>query len=124
MKRSSIFLLLLSLPVFTLNANEQEKFSDEEFRLVNQSAMDFNLCVQENAGQYLQSYDDVREAAAQTVSHCENHFEELKTALGSKSESDYYKGVERHIKNRTIKKLLPMMMFQKSAHQNTSTESN
>lgn len=118
MRAHLTFIFIITTLSSFVSADNDIDFTDDDFKLVNKSAMDFNLCVNENAASILEKYDDVREAAAHTVDHCEKHFEELKSALGDKAESNYYKGIERHMKNRSIKKLLPMMMYQKSRQQN------
>ena len=94
--------------------------SEDDFRHLNQTTVSFNNCVSENAPIYLEKYDDVREAAGYTIEHCEIHFTKLRAQLGDKSTTPYYNGIERHMKNRAIRKLLPMMMYHKSTMRETS----
>ena len=104
-------------------ADESFELSNEDYRHINKTALDYNQCLQQNAIQQLDNYADIREVAAHAVNLCEQQLNELKNKLGNKANSGHYSGLERHIKNRAIKSLLPLLMFEKSSRQAAASES-
>jgi len=118
------FSLLFFLMFLNVNVVAQEpgKVTDEDRRLINETTRDYNICVQQNAVQQLDNFADIRKVAALAVNLCEHQLNELKVKLGSKANSDLYSGLGRHIKNRAIKTLLPLLMIAKSSRQARDSE--
>ncbi len=105
-----------------INARESNEVTDEDRQLINETTRDYNICVQQNAVRQLDNFADIRKAAALAINLCEHQLIELKEKLGSKANSDLYSGLERHIKNRAIKTLLPLLMIEKSSRQDSVSE--
>ncbi|NKB38296.1 MAG: hypothetical protein GKR93_14220 [Gammaproteobacteria bacterium] len=98
--------------------------SNEDHRLINMTTLNFNVCVQQNAAEQLNNYADVKEIAGHSVSHCDPELKQLRDQLATKMNPVAFSGLERHIKNRAIKKLLLQLMYHKSAQasDNETTE--
>ena len=105
-------LALFAGPIF---AQENTPLSNEDHRLINTTSLNFNVCVQQNAAEQLNNFVDVKEIAAHAVNHCDDKLTEIREQLGAKMNPNSYSGLERHIKNRAIKKLLLQLMYHKSA---------
>jgi hypothetical protein len=114
-----LFFFCINNPVI---ANESFELSNEDYQHINKTALDYNLCLQQNAIKQLDDYADIREVTAHAVNLCDQTLKELKNKLGNKANSDQYSGLERHIKNRAIKSLLPLLMFEKSSRQAAASE--
>ncbi len=107
----------------TAHAQEFTDLTQDELQLISKTSRDYNICVQQNAQSQLDKFADIRKVAAHAVNFCEEQLRELKEKLGSKADSNFYSGFERQLKNRTIKKLLPLLMFEKSSRQNSENGS-
>jgi len=106
----------------SINAQQRDEVSDEDRQLINETTRDYNICVQQNAVQQLDNFSDIRKAAALAVNLCEHQLNEFREKLGSKANSDLYSGLGRHIKNRAIRTLLPLLMIARSSRQASDSE--
>lgn len=108
--------LLLFVCVLNTGAFAQESFelTNEDHRLINMTTLTFNLCVQQNARQQLDNFADVRVIAGHAINYCDEKLDELREKLGGKMNPASFSGLERHLKNRAIRKLLPQLMYHKS----------
>jgi len=118
---STLLFLLISLHTGAM-AQASFDLTTEDRQLISYATQDYNLCIQQNAIQQLDNYADIRQVAAQAVDLCEHQLKELQNKLGDKAESEYYSGLEHHIKSRAIRKLLPLLMIEKSSRQTTPKE--
>ncbi len=101
----------------SVSAQEPFDLTNEDHRLINTTTLHFNICVQQNAAEQLDNHADVRVIAGHAINHCEPQLNDLREKLGSKMDPDSFTGLERHIKNRAIRKLLPRLMYEKSARE-------
>ena len=115
-----LYLALIATPAF---AQENTSLSNEDHRLINTTTLNFNVCVQQNAAEQLNNFADVKEIAGHAINHCDDKLAEIREQLGSKMNANAYSGLERHIKNRAIKKLLLQLMYHKSAQAADNTDS-
>jgi hypothetical protein len=122
MTRYIILLIFLAGVNAGINAQESTGISNEDRQLINKTTQDYNICVQQNALQQLDNYTDIREVAAHAVELCEHQLNTFKEYFAAKTNADFYSGLERNIKNRTIRKLLPLLMYEKSSRQTAETE--
>ncbi len=107
-----MFVCVLNTGAF---AQESFELTTEDHRLINLTTLAFNLCVQQNARQQLDNFADVRVIAGHAINYCDEKLDELREKLGGKMNPASFSGLERHLKNRAIRKLLPQLMYQKSA---------
>jgi hypothetical protein len=116
---SFVFSACINSHVFAQEAN---KVDDSDLQLINTTTQDYNLCVQQNALRIFDDYDDIRHVAAHAVESCEDKFEVFKEKSESTGKTHFYSGMQRTIKNRAIRKLLPLLMSEKSSRQQANTE--
>ena len=105
-----------------INAQESTGISSEDRQLIHKTTQDYNICVQQNALQQLDNYTDIRVVAAHAVEHCEHQLKAFKENFAAKTNADFYSGLGRSIKNRAIRNLLPLLMYEKSSRQTAETE--
>ncbi|MFT5131990.1 MAG: hypothetical protein ACI9SC_000453 [Gammaproteobacteria bacterium] len=122
MNQHITFLLIILFLNVELVAEESFQLTSEDYQLINTATHDYDNCVQQNAAQQLDNYADVRQIAAHAVNLCEHHLTELEEKIIARAGSDFLSGMTRHIKNRSIKKLLPILMYEKSARQEEARE--
>jgi hypothetical protein len=103
-------------------AQEPGSPDDSDIQLINKTTLDYNVCVQQNALRIFDDYEDIRQVAAHAVESCEDQFEALKEKSEITGKTNFYSGMQRTIKNRAIRKLLPLLMFEKSSRQQTNSE--
>lgn len=115
MSGKSALLVTLMLFLVQLNAEEPYVLRDEDHRLINIASLEFHVCLQQDAQQQLGSQEDIRNIAGKAVSNCDEKLAELREQLGAKMAPAAYTGLERHIRNRAIKKLLVQLMYQRSS---------
>ena len=117
MRAIAIFTLFILFQTASAQQEESYSLKNEDYRLVNATSMNFQVCAQQDAQKQLAEQADVRNIAAVAISNCDGELNELRTELGAKMPERSYQGLERSIKNRTIKKLLLQLMYQKSANE-------
>jgi hypothetical protein len=122
MTRYIILLIFLAGVNAGINAQESTGISSEGRQLINKTTQDYNICVQQNALQQLDNYSDIRVVAAHAVEHCEHQLNAFKENFAAKRNPEFYSGLERSIKNRAIRNLLPLLMYEKSSRQTAETE--
>jgi hypothetical protein len=110
-------LLIFIVSINAISAQESTGLSDEDRLLINKTTNDYNICIQQGALRQLDNFADIRQLAAHAVESCEAHFDQFKEKLGDKISTDFYSGLERSIKNRSIRQLLPLLMYEKSLRQ-------
>ena len=116
-KYASLLLFITTGLNTAVIAQESTGLTNEDRQQIFETTRNYNICVQQNALKQLDNNTDIREVAAHAVNLCEHQLSEFREKLGSKANSDLYSGLERQIKNRTIKKLLPLLMYEKSSRQ-------
>lgn len=104
-----------------INAQESSGPGIEDRQLIYKTTEDYNICIQQNALQQMDNYDDIREVAAHAVDLCEYQLDKFKANFAGKPNAEFYSGLERTIKNRSIRKLLPLLMYEKSSRQTAET---
>ena len=105
-----------------LFAQEPGKPDDSDIQLINKTTQDYNICVQQNALRIFDDYGDIRQVAAHAVESCEDQFEAFKEKSETTGKTNFYSGMQRTIKNRAIRKLLPLLMAEKSSRQQANPE--
>ena len=103
----------------SVHADDNGSLNNEDHRLINITTLNFNVCVQQAAAEELNKYTDVKEIAGRAVNHCDSELKQLRDELSVKMNPVAFSGLERHIKNRAIKKLLLQLMYHKSAQQSS-----
>ncbi len=116
---TTLLFLIIALNTDVI-AQESFELTTEDRQIIHYATQDYNICVQQNAVQQLDNFADIRRVAAEAVQLCEHQLKELKVKLAGTVNAEYYSGLERHIKNRAIRKLLPLLMFEKSSRQAAS----
>ena len=122
MTRDIILLIFLAGANADINAQESTGISSDDRELINITTQDYNICIQQNALQQLDSYTDIRVVAAHAVEHCEHLLKTFKDNFAARTNPEIYSGLERSIKNRAIRNLLPLLMYEKSSRQTAETE--
>ena len=84
-------------------------------KLMAAANLDYSGCLQENARELVASNPDVRVIAANAAEACNSILEELETTLkGRGINPSFYMGALIRIKNRAIRRVLPLLMMEKS----------
>ena len=75
----------------------------------------YTSCLQEYAQENIEANPDIRVVAAEAVESCNTVLDELQTVFNGKGINPaFYMGAINRIKNRAIRRLLPMLMMEKS----------
>ena len=112
-------LLLISLLLFAAagcaKAPVRNTFNQEEMALMAETNLAFTSCLREAAPEQLESSPDVRVVAANTVEVCNPILDKLKTTLEQNGVNPaFFMHAVTRIKNRAIRRLLPLLMMEKS----------
>ncbi|MCY4282418.1 MAG: hypothetical protein OXE03_05795 [Gammaproteobacteria bacterium] len=112
-------LLLVSLFIFGAagyaEAPVRNVFNQEEMILVAEANLAFTSCLQEAAPEQLESSPDVRVVAANIVQTCNSILADLQTTLEQNGVNPaFFMRAVTRIKNRAIRRLLPLLMMEKS----------
>ncbi len=87
----------------------------EDVQLVTEANSRFTVCIQQSSLELLDSHDDVRKIAGLAVDKCTPVLQRLDEQLAEKKiHPDFYKGMLEQIKGRSIRRLLPLLMMEKS----------
>lgn len=115
-------LFLVLLLNSTLIAAQAPDLSADDLLRINQVTLDYNRCLQQDAVQGLDRYDDIRQAAAHAVNTCAYWLDSLEGNQGSNINPDFHAGLSQHIRTRAIQTLLPLLMFEKSSREKDAVE--
>ena len=116
-----LFLLLggLSLAAFA-QAPAERAFNSTDMKLLAEANLDYTSCLQTRAHEQLESSPDIRIVAANAAEVCEVVLTDLRAALTEAGVNpDFYRGAVTRIKNRAIRRLLPLLMMEKSQREGT-----
>ena len=93
----------------------RNSFDSADMLLIGETNLAFTSCLQENAREHVASSPDIRVVAGNAVESCNSILAELQTALTDNGVNpDFYMGAVERIKNRAIRRLLPLLMMEKS----------
>ena len=93
----------------------RNSFDSADMLLIGETNLAFTSCLQDNAREYVASSPDIRVIAGNAVESCNSILAELQTALTDNGVNpDFYMGAVERIKNRAIRRLLPLLMMEKS----------
>ena len=93
----------------------KNSFGDEDMKLIAQTNLTYTTCLQKNALEQLESSPDVRLIAGNAVDSCSSVLDELRATLEENGVNpDFYHGAVERMKNRAIRRLLPLLMMEKS----------
>ena len=109
-----IFLCLVGVNV-SVETPPRNSFNREEMILMAEANLAYTSCLQETAPEQLASSPDVRVVAENTVQVCNPILDELQTTLKKNGVNPaFFLGAVTRIKNRAIRRLLPLLMMEKS----------
>ena len=93
----------------------RNSFDSADMLLMGETNLAYTSCLQDNAREHVASSPDIRVIAGNAVESCNSILAELQTALTDNGVNpDFYMGAVERIKNRAIRRLLPLMMMEKS----------
>ena len=93
----------------------RNSFDSAEMKLMGETNLVYTSCLQEHAREHVASSPDIRVTAANAAEACESVLTDLQTVLtGNGVNPDFYMGVVARIKNRAIRRVLPLLMMEKS----------
>ncbi len=115
---SVLFASLSLLPVSTVSHAEttlKNALDADAIAWVVKTNLSFSECIQKAALSGLDSHADIRNIAAQAVNTCRPVLDKLKAALDDQGiHPDFYNGTIEQVKNRAIRRLLPLLMMERS----------
>ena len=93
----------------------KNSFDAEEMKLMAQANLAYTSCLQNNAREHVASSPDIRVVAGNAAETCNSILAELQSNLKDNGiNPDFYMGAVARIKNRAIRRLLPLLMMEKS----------
>ena len=93
----------------------RNSFDSADMLLMGETNLAYTSCLQDNAREHVASSPDIRVVAGNAVESCNSILAELQTALTDNGVNpDFYMGAVERIKNRAIRRLLPLLMMEKS----------
>ena len=117
----NILLQLVLLPGFlvvTAQAEEtplKNSFDTAEMKLMAEANLEYSGCLQQEAREHVDSSPDVRVIAGNAAEACNLILAELESALIDRGINPaYFMGAITRIKNRAIRRVLPLLMMEKS----------
>ena len=112
--RATLLLYFLSVPAWA-EKPLKNSFDSTDMRLVAETNLAYTSCLQEYAREFMASSPDVRVVAGNAAEACNPILEELDSTLAGKGiNPDFYRGAVTRIKNRAIRRVLPLLMMEKS----------
>ena len=94
----------------------RNSFDSAEMKLMAETNLAYTSCLQEHAREHVASSPDIRVVAGNAAEACEPVLTDLQTALtGNGVNPDFYRGAVARIKNRALRRLLPLLMMEKSS---------
>ena len=110
-------LIVLCLAGVTASAETplRNSFDTEEMRLMAEANLAYTGCLQNHAREHAASSPDVRVVAGNAAAACNSILEELDNTLTDRGVNPaFYMGAITRIKNRAIRRVLPLLMMEKS----------
>lgn len=93
----------------------RNSFDSTEMRLMAETNLAYTICLQEHAREHVASSPDVRVVAGNAAAACNSILEELDNTLTDRGVNPaFYMGAITRIKNRAIRRVLPLLMMEKS----------
>jgi len=115
---AGLFFLLIST-ISNAETELKNSLDTAEMKLIAETNLSFSECIQKNAAGELNSNTDIREIAAQAVNSCVSVLDKLSAELDEHGiNPDFYNGTIEQIKNRAIRRLLPLLMMERSNQSN------
>ena len=109
-----LFLYFAGVTAFA-EAGLRNSFDAADMQLMATTNLTYTSCLQENARQLLASSPDVRVIAGHATEACAAVLTELQTTLTDREiNPDFYMGAVTRMKSRAIRRLLPLLMMEKS----------
>lgn len=107
---------LLVISISAVPAEElKNTFETEDMQLITETNINFTSCIQQASMEIMDSHGDVREIAGLSVEKCAPVLKELDDKLAARNiNPDFYKGMIQQMKGRSIRRLLPLLMMEKS----------
>ena len=93
----------------------RNSFDSAELKLMAEANLAYTTCLQQDARENAASSPDIRVVAGNAAETCNSILADLQTALTESGVNpDFYMGAVMRIKNRAIRRLLPLLMMEKS----------
>ncbi len=93
----------------------RNSFDSADMILMGETNLAYTSCLQDEAREHVASSPDIRVVAGNAVETCNSILAELQTALTDRGVNpDFYVGAVERIKKRAIRRLLPLLMMEKS----------
>ena len=109
-----IFLYVIGVAAFA-ETPLRNSFDSADMLLMGETNLAYTSCLQDNAREHVASSPDIRVIAGNAVESCNSILAELQTALTDNGVNpDFYMGAVERIKNQAIRRLLPLLMMEKS----------
>ena len=94
----------------------RNSFDSAEMQLMAETNLAYTSCLQEYARENVASSPDIRVVAGNATEACEPVLAGLQATLtGNGVNPDFYMGAVTRIKNRAIRRLLPLLMMEQSS---------
>ncbi len=115
----SLLCLTMVLCMFGVGASAEaplrNSFSSAEMKLMAETNLNYTACLQQDARENVTSSPDVRVVAGNAVQACEPLLTDLQARLNENEVNPgFYMGAITRMKNRAIRRLLPLLMMEKS----------
>ena len=111
------FVLLVCLPGVSVHAETPLKnsFDTADMKLVAETNLAYTSCLQEYAREHAASSPDIRVIAGNAAQACNPILAELENTLTDRGINPaFFMGAITRIKNRAIRRVLPLLMMEKS----------
>ncbi len=109
-----IFLYFVGVTAFA-ETPLRNSFDSIEMKLMAEANLAYTSCLQKDGRENLASSADIRVVAGNAAETCSSILADLETALTESGVNpDFYMGAVVRIKNRAIRRLLPLLMMEKS----------
>ncbi len=93
----------------------RNSFDSEDMKLVGEANLAYTTCLQQHAREHVASSPDIRVIAGNAAEACNSILAELENTLTDRGiNSAFFMGAVARIKNRAIRRVLPLLMMEKS----------
>ena len=93
----------------------KNSFDTADMRLMAEANLAYSSCLQENAREHVASSPDIRVIAGTAAEACNPILAELENTLTDRGINPaFFMGAITRIKNRAIRRVLPLLMMEKS----------